>query len=101
MADTGSGTLVITEEIRERLGLAVKHLQRTTVAGGGKIICQFTEPVTICWQDRSADCNALVMPGEQQVLLGAVPMELMDLTVNPKRQIVEAAHGDEWVFMVK
>lgn len=101
LVDTGSGTLVIPERLATQLGLTIKYLKPATVAGGGKITCKVTEPISVYWEDREATCEALIMPGEEQVLLGAIPLEAMDLTVNPARQRVEGAHGDEWVFIVK
>ena len=63
--------------------------------------CKVTEPVMIFCKDRFTACPALVMPNEQAVLLGAIPLEDMDLIVNPAKQILEGAHGDEVVCMVK
>ena len=44
--------------------------------------------------------RATVVPGSEKVLLGAIPLEGMDLTVNPKTQEVMGIHGDEVVFNV-
>ncbi|GHU28853.1 hypothetical protein FACS1894164_21190 [Spirochaetia bacterium] len=99
MVDTGSGTLAITEALCEKLGLRIIGLREATVVGG-KIVCKRTSPVTIYWKDRSSTCNALVVPGEGSVLLGAIPLEDMDLVVNPVKQVVEGAHGDEVLAML-
>jgi clan AA aspartic protease len=101
VVDTGAWTLVINEKIREKLGLLVEETGETTVAGGGTVPSQVTEPVRIYWKDRNFPCNAAVLPGEEDVLLGALPMEGMDLTVNPKRQEVIGAHGDKIRNVVK
>jgi clan AA aspartic protease len=101
MVDTGAGTLVITDAICKQLGLRIQGLRNATVAGGGKALCKVTEPVAIHWQDRFAACNALVIAGEGTVLLGAIPLEDLDLVVNPVKQIVEGAHGDEVLMILK
>jgi clan AA aspartic protease len=101
VVDTGAWTLIINEKIREKLGLLVEETGETTVAGGGTVPSQVTEPVRIYWKDRNFPCNAAVLPGEEDVLLGALPMEGMDLTVNPKRQEVIGAHGDKIRNVVK
>ena len=101
VVDTGAWTLVINEAIREKLGLRVEETLDTTVAGGGKIPSQVTEEVRICWKNRKASCEAVVLPGETEVLLGALPLEIMDLTVNPKRKEVVGAHGDTRLSVVK
>jgi hypothetical protein len=60
-----------------------------------------TEPVRIYWKDRRTTCEAVVLPGEKDVLLGAYPLEGMDLMVHPKRQEVVGAHGDKRYNVVK
>jgi clan AA aspartic protease len=101
VVDTGAGSLVISDEICQRLGLKIEGLRGATVAGGARIVCRRTEPVRIFWKDRDTVCTALVMPGEQNVLLGAIPLEDMDLIVNPVKQELVGAHGDEIVCIVK
>jgi hypothetical protein len=43
---------------------------------------------------------AVVIAGSDQVLLGAIPLEDMDLIVDPKRQQLVGAHGNEVVCLV-
>jgi clan AA aspartic protease len=101
VVDTGAVTLVINEEIREKLGLQLKKAGEATVAGGGKIQSGITESVDVRWKDRETSCRAVVLPGEQDVLLGALPLEGMDLTINPLRNEVIGAHGDEIRIVIK
>jgi clan AA aspartic protease len=100
MVDTGAGTLVINEEIRQKLGLVTQALRRTALADGVSAIYQVTEPVYVHWEDRDTVCMAVVIPGADKVLLGAIPLEDMDLIVDPKRQQLVGAHGDEVVCLV-
>ena len=101
VVDTGAWTLVINEAIREKLGLRVKETLDTTLAGGGKVPSQVTERVEIRWKDRDSSCKAVVLPGEADVLLGALPLEEMDLMVHPKTREVVGAHGDTILSVVK
>ncbi|MDR1985824.1 MAG: clan AA aspartic protease [Treponema sp.] len=101
LVDTGAGSLVISEPVREKLGLTVKGLRSAALANGGREVCRLTEPVEIRWKDRYTTCHALVLPGVEEVLLGAIPLEDMDLLVDPARQELTGAHGDEVVCMVK
>ncbi|MDR1256426.1 MAG: retroviral-like aspartic protease family protein [Spirochaetaceae bacterium] len=101
VVDTGAWTLVINEKIREKLGLQVKRTGEATVAGGGKVPSQITEPVMVCWKDRETPSQAVVLPGEDEVLLGALPLEGMDLTINPLRNEVTGAHGDTIRIVIK
>ena len=100
MVDTGAGTLVINEELQVQLGLGVKGLRWATFANNEKEMCKVTEPVEIHWKERSTSVRALVVPNSGEVLLGAIPLEDMDLIVDPKRQTLIGAHGDEVVCLV-
>ena len=101
LVDTGAWTLVINEKVREKLGLRVEEATEATLAGGGKAACGKTEAVEVRWQDRKTTCDAVVLPGEDEILLGALPLEGMDLTVNPLRQEVVGAHGDTVRIVIK
>jgi clan AA aspartic protease len=99
VVDTGArtetkGLLVINEETRQKLGLKVKKTSEATLAGGIKAPSQITEYVEIRWKDRETACEAVVLPGESEILLGAYPFEGMDLMVHPRKQEVAGAHGD-------
>jgi clan AA aspartic protease len=101
LVDTGAGTLVISEWICKTLGLKIQGLRRTTFGNDTKAACKLTEPVEIHWKDRSAVCRALVTSGDGEVLLGAIPLEDMDLIVNPVKRELVGAHGDEVLCLVK
>jgi clan AA aspartic protease len=101
VVDTGAWTLVINEKTREKLGLRVEVPAETTVAGGGKVASGITEYVEIRWKDRRTSCEAVVLPGEKDVLLGAYPLEGLDLMIHPKTQEVIGAHGDKRYNVVK
>ena len=101
VVDTGAWTLIINEATREKLGLRVEKTNVTTVAGGGTVPSQVTEWVEIRWKDRESACKAVVLPDETDVLLGALPLEEMDLMIHPKTQEVVGAHGDTVRSVVK
>jgi clan AA aspartic protease len=100
MPDTGAWTLVINEDLRRALGLDIVKRVKTTLADGGKGEAGLTEPVTVRWKNRLADCNAVVLPGAAKVLLGALPLEGMDLMVDPVNKHLVGTHGDEAVYLV-
>ena len=101
LVDTGATTLVISENLRKKLGLAVVGVRTVTLAGGSKASCDVTEPVQICWKDRTASVRAWVMPDEDEVLLGVIPLEEMDLIVDPGNRSLVGAHGDEMMGRIK
>ncbi|MDR1250688.1 MAG: aspartyl protease family protein [Treponema sp.] len=101
VVDTGAWTLVINEETRAKLGLRVDEASETAVAGGGTVPSGITEYVEVRWKDRKTACEAVVLPGEEDVLLGAYPLEGMDVMVHPKKQELVGAHGDKRLNVVK
>ena len=101
MVDTGAGTLIINEAIRQQLGLDVVGERRATLANDTDELCKITEPVEVHWNNRSASVRAVVISGNGDILLGALPLEDMDVMVDPVQQRLVGAHGDEVVCIVK
>jgi hypothetical protein len=56
--------------------------------------------VEVHWKNRDTACPALLLPGAQEVLLGAIPLEDLDLLVDPAGGELQGAHGDEVVCLV-
>ncbi|MDR2942570.1 MAG: aspartyl protease family protein [Treponema sp.] len=52
MPDTGAWTLVINEDVREKLGLTIKETSESTLADGKANTYDVTEGVEIRWKDR-------------------------------------------------
>jgi len=94
IVDTGAMSLVINEELQEKLGLDVIKRKFAQIANGQRVPCDIAETVQINWKDRCSSLNAVVIPGAKAVLLGAIPLEDMDLMVNPVTQELVGAHGD-------
>ena len=94
VVDTGAFTLVIDEELRQQLGLEKLATKRVTLANNIKETVYVAEPVEVHWKDRSMACRPWVV-GSGRILLGAIPLESMDLIVDPKGQELIGAHGDE------
>jgi len=101
MVDTGSATLVINEDVCSRLGLAVESDYTAELADGSTQEYGLTEPVKIQWKDRNSICRAVLIPNASEVLLGAIPLEEMDLIINPSKQELVGAHGDTAIYMIK
>ena len=83
IVDTGSLNLFITEELRQKLGLEIKGEKTAHIANGQRTICKMTEAVTVYWKDRDTVVPAMIIPGAEKVLLGAIPLEGMDLIDQP------------------
>jgi clan AA aspartic protease len=100
VVDTGSMNLVITEELRQKLGLNIKGEKPARVANGQRVTCQVTDAVEVHWKNRDMVLPAVVIPRAEVVLLGAIALEGMDLIVNPTTRELVGAHGDEIEYMV-
>ena len=99
IVDTGSINLVITEELRQKLGLEIRGEKIAHIANGQRIQCQITDAVEVHWKDRDTVVPAMVIPGAEKILLGAIPLEGMDLMVNPVSQELTGVHGDKVEFL--
>jgi len=99
VVDTGAMTLVINEQMRLQLGLAVVGTKQATLADDTKKTVQIAEPVEIHWKNRSMTCQPWVV-NSGRILLGAIPLEDMDLIVDPAKQELIGAHGDEEVGLL-
>jgi clan AA aspartic protease len=86
MVDTGSMHLCIPEHVAVQLRLETLEEREVTIADGGRRICRYVGPVEIRFGNRGCFVGALVLGDE--VLLGAVPMEDMDLVVSPATRSV-------------
>ena len=99
VVDTGAASLVINEDLCQKLGLAYIEERSVRMANGGRVSCKLTEPVDIWWKDRHWACPAVMLPGAESVLLGAIPLEGMDLMINPKKLELTGVHGDVVEYM--
>jgi clan AA aspartic protease len=95
LVDTGAWTLVINEAVRKELGLEITRTDTGTLADGTHSEYSMAGPLEIGWKNRSFVCEAFVLPQAKEVLLGAIPLEGLDLMVNPNAQEVVGVHGDQ------
>ena len=106
MPDTGAWTrqqglaLVINEETRQKLGLAIEEMTESTLADGKTGAYGITEGVKIRWKNRSTIHPAVVVPDAKEILLGALPLEAMDLMVDPVNERLVGVHGDQPLHVI-
>ena len=87
LADTGAVYLIIPEHIRLQLALEEGSKKEITLADGSKKMVPYVGPIETRFKNRIAYVGAVVMGDE--VLLGAIPMEDMDLVVLPQQRRVD------------
>lgn len=86
LVGTGAVTLCIPEHVAIQLNLDVLEQREVTTAEGEKHKCDYVGPVQIRFGNRSCFGGALVLG--DSVLLGAIPMEEMDLVIRPLDETV-------------
>jgi len=82
LADTGAVHLCIPQHIQLQLQLEAIDRKEVTLADGSGRLVPYVGPIELRYQNRIGFAGALVM-GDTP-LLGAIPMEDMDLVVVPK-----------------
>lgn len=94
LADSGCGTLAINENIRAQLGLPRRERRTMQMADETVVTLDVVGPVEVRFENRRTNLDAVVLPGDAEPLLGAIPMQDMDVLVDPQRHrlIVNPAH---------
>jgi clan AA aspartic protease len=87
LADSGATYLCIPAHVQIQLGLEEVEKKAATLADGSKKLVPYVGPVELHFKNRTGFVGALVMGDE--VLLGAIPMEDMDLIVIPKTRTLD------------
>ena len=100
LVDTGCFTMVIDEELCRELGLRIVGEREVSLADNTTVICKEAEPVDIHWKNRSTSMRPGVLPETDKILLGALPLQNMDLIVDAKNEKLIGAHGDRLLFRV-
>ena len=100
LVDTGAMTMIINDEIREALGLPIIGERLSQLADGRKIALPLAGPIDIWYGDRLCTTNALVMPEDNDPLLGVIPLEEMDLWIHPATQQLTPIHPGEGPVMI-
>jgi clan AA aspartic protease len=86
LVDSGAYMLVITDEIRQQLELPLIQEQVFRLADDSTIKVEVVGPVEILFENRSTTTSAVVLPDAKEVLLGSIPLEDLDVVIDPKRQ---------------
>jgi clan AA aspartic protease len=96
MVDTGAFMPGINENIQAILQLPFLESRTAQTADGRVYEYDVVGPVRVEFENRFSNCNAMVLPGDSEPLLGAIPMEEMNLVVLPLQQklVVNPAHPE-------
>jgi clan AA aspartic protease len=90
LVDTGATFMCVSEEIALQLGFDITEVSRqvVTLADGHQRKVPKIAPIEIAFGNRTYVTEAVVLGNE--ALLGVIPMEAMDLIVDPRQQMLIA-----------
>ena len=84
LVDSGAWDLVINEEVQQQLNL--RFLERRTVKMADETFMELdvVGPIQVRFENKRTIVEAVILPGTSEVLLGAFPMEGLDVMIDPK-----------------
>jgi clan AA aspartic protease len=103
LVDSGAYMMAINETIQSQLEFPFIEKRKVQLASGQVVEYDVVGPIDVRFANRRAVCSAFVLPGDSESLLGAIPMEEMDVLVHPKRQelVVNPQHPYYAVLKMK
>lgn len=87
LADSGAVHLCIPEHVQIQLKLEEIDRKEVILADVERKLVPYVGPIEIRFKNRVGFAGALVMG--DQILLGVIPMEDMDLVIIPKKRILD------------
>ncbi|MEO6538580.1 MAG: retroviral-like aspartic protease family protein [Ferruginibacter sp.] len=103
LVDSGAYMMAINETIQSQLELPFIEKRKVQMADSRVVEYDVVGPVNVKFANRKATCSAFVLPGDSEPLLGAIPMEEMDVLIHPLRQelVVNPEHPNYAVLKMK
>lgn len=94
LVDTGAYYMCINQTVQEQLQLPVIEKRKGQMADGRVAEYDVVGPIEVRFKNRRCVVDAMVLPGDNELLLGAIPLEDMDVLIDPLRQelIVNPEH---------
>ncbi|MER3433809.1 MAG: clan AA aspartic protease [Leptolyngbya sp. ERB_1_1] len=86
LVDSGATRLAVPEIVRSQLDLRKTREIEADLADGSSVSLDVVGPVEVRFQNRQTFVEAIVTLNSTTVLLGAIPMEGMDVLIDPTRQ---------------
>jgi predicted aspartyl protease len=93
LVDTGASDLSLPSRLIQQLGLK-QWTTRTACTPVGLRTFNIYEPVRLTILGRDCTVDVAEVTDDAPVLIGQVPLELLDLVLDPKRGQLIPAHGD-------
>ena len=74
LVDTGGVYMCINETIKEQLQLPVIEKRKGQMANGETVEYDLVGPIEVKFKNRRCNVDTIVLPGENELLLGAIPI---------------------------
>ena len=99
LVDTGTTLLSLPKGMIKQLGLDFLYTRRGTTTSGFRKVKVYSS-VRLTIQGRDCRVDVAEVSDKTPALVGQVPLELLDLVVDPRqaRLIPNPAHGGEWMI---
>ncbi len=94
LIDSGAYMMAVNETIKNLLGLRKITTRKLELANGEIAEFEIVGTIEVRFENRIATCNAVLLKGDAEMLLGAIPMEEMDVIIHPlkNRLMVNPEH---------
>ncbi|GHT32079.1 hypothetical protein FACS1894214_3810 [Planctomycetales bacterium] len=86
MVDTGCENFTINETVFQQLGLKEEWREPFEMADGTIAELPVSGGIAVFFENRQTLVHAAVAPGNTDVLLGAIPMQSMDVLIDPRQE---------------
>jgi clan AA aspartic protease len=86
LVDSGASMMAVTESLKRLLDLPKIDDMQAELGDGSIVQLEVVGPVEVRFQNRRTIVNAMVVPDSADVLLGAIPMQGLDVLIDPKRE---------------
>ncbi len=103
LVDTGAYMMAINDTIQSQIELPFIEKRKVQLADSRVVEYDVVGPVVVRFANRTVTCNAFVLPGDSEPLLGTIPTEEMDVLVHPQCQqlVVNPEHPNYAVLKMK
>ena len=86
LVDSAAYDLIINKETQEQLQLPVLGKRLIRLADESTLEVDIVGPVEVRFETAATTVRALVLPDTEEVLLGAIPLEGLDVIIDPLRE---------------
>jgi clan AA aspartic protease len=86
LVDSGAYMLAINENVRTQLGLKKVDKRLAELANGETLELDVVGPLEVRFENRRGSFDAMILPGNSECLLGAIPMQDLDLVIFEKEE---------------